>query len=58
MRPAAFSNERVGQNYPWIFPSHGVGSIAFPIIGGKLDDLDVALDHALFPEHYRRVGRK
>lgn len=103
----AFGNERVGQNYPYVFLSYGVGGIAFPILGGMLGDLgnfplafticavacalgtvatalirvpdhteamkpasvhgflhqmhwdrlDEVVDHALHPEHYRRVDK-
>ena len=34
-----FGNERVGQNYPFIFLSYGVGGIAGPLLGGMLGDL-------------------
>ncbi len=34
-----FGNERVGQNYPLIFLSYGVGGIAGPLLGGILGDL-------------------
>ena len=34
-----FGNERVGQNYPYVFLSYGAGGIIFPILGGKLGDL-------------------
>ncbi len=34
-----FGNERVGQNYPFIFLSYGVGGIAGPMLGGRLGDL-------------------
>jgi MFS transporter, OFA family, oxalate/formate antiporter len=34
-----FGNQTVGQNYPWVFLSYGVGGIAFPILGGLLGDL-------------------
>ncbi len=34
-----FGNRSVGQNYPWIFLSYGVGGIVFPILGGLLGDL-------------------
>jgi len=34
-----FGNDRVGQNYPFIFLSYGVGGIAGPILGGMLGDL-------------------
>ena len=34
-----FGNRNVGQNYPFIFLSYGVGGIAFPILGGVLGDM-------------------
>ncbi len=34
-----FGNRSVGQNYPWIFLSYGVGGIVFPILGGILGDM-------------------
>lgn len=34
-----FGNRRVGQNYPFVFLSYGVGGIVFPIAGGMLGDL-------------------
>ena len=34
-----FGNGTVGQNYPYIFLSYGVGGIAFPILGGMLGDM-------------------
>jgi len=34
-----FGNDRVGQNYPFIFLSYGVGGIAGPMLGGMLGDL-------------------
>jgi len=34
-----FGNRSVGQNYPFIFLSYGVGGIAFPILGGLLGDM-------------------
>jgi OFA family oxalate/formate antiporter-like MFS transporter len=34
-----FGNKSVGQNYPWIFLSYGVGGIVFPILGGVLGDM-------------------
>ncbi|ESQ14875.1 MAG: OFA family MFS transporter [Thiohalocapsa sp. PB-PSB1] len=34
-----FGNNRVGQNYPFIFLSYGVGGIAGPILGGTLGDM-------------------
>jgi len=34
-----FGTERVGQNYPFIFLSYGVGGIAGPILGGMLGDM-------------------
>ncbi len=33
-----FGNESVGQNYPWVFLSYGLGGIIFPILGGALGD--------------------
>jgi OFA family oxalate/formate antiporter-like MFS transporter len=34
-----FGNDRVGQNYPFIFLSYGVGGIAGPMLGGSLGDM-------------------
>ncbi len=34
-----FGNRSVGQNYPFIFLSYGVGGIIFPILGGMLGDM-------------------
>jgi len=34
-----FGNNRVGQNYPFIFLSYGVGGIAGPMLGGTLGDM-------------------
>ena len=34
-----FGNRAVGQNYPLVFLSYGVGGIVFPIVGGLLGDL-------------------
>ncbi|MEO5336105.1 MAG: OFA family MFS transporter [Magnetospirillum sp. WYHS-4] len=34
-----FGAARVGQNYPFVFLSYGVGGIAGPILGGMLGDL-------------------
>ncbi|MCW9036126.1 MAG: OFA family MFS transporter [Alphaproteobacteria bacterium] len=34
-----FGNDRVGQNYPLIFLSYGVGGIAGPLLGGMLGDM-------------------
>jgi OFA family oxalate/formate antiporter-like MFS transporter len=34
-----FGATRVGQNYPFVFLSYGVGGIAGPILGGMLGDL-------------------
>lgn len=34
-----FGNERIGQNYPFIFLSYGVGGIVFPLLGGYLGDI-------------------
>jgi OFA family oxalate/formate antiporter-like MFS transporter len=100
-----FGNERVGQNYPYVFLSYGAGGIVFPMLGGSLGDmgnfplafsicagacvlgagavalirtpdheearhalsvhgflhqmhwdrLDEVIDHALHPEHYKRI---
>ena len=100
-----FGTNRVGQNYPLVFLSYGVGGIAGPILGGMLGDmgnfplafsicagaclagsactamvmtpdheearhhasvhgfihqmhldhLEEVIDHALHPDHYRRV---
>ena len=33
-----FGTSRVGQNYPYVFLSYGVGGIAFPLLGGVLGD--------------------
>lgn len=33
-----FGSETVGQNYPWVFLSYGLGGIVFPILGGALGD--------------------
>ena len=35
-----FGNERIGQNYPLIFLSYGVGGIAGPLLGGILGDMN------------------
>ena len=35
-----FGNRSVGQNYPYIFLSYGVGGIIFPILGGMLGDMN------------------
>ncbi|MBF0110720.1 MAG: OFA family MFS transporter [Magnetococcales bacterium] len=35
-----FGNKTVGQNYPLVFLSYGVGGILFPILGGILGDMD------------------
>ncbi|MBF0250884.1 MAG: OFA family MFS transporter [Alphaproteobacteria bacterium] len=101
-----FGNERVGQNYPYVFLSYGVGGLAGPMLGGVLGDmgnfplafsicagaclagaaatalihhpdheeathhasvhgflhqmhwdhLEEVVDHALHPDHYRRVS--
>lgn len=34
-----FGNDRVGQNYPFVFLSYGVGGIVFPLLGGLLGDM-------------------
>ena len=34
-----FGAKNVGQNYPWIFLSYGVGGIFGPILGGQLGDM-------------------
>jgi OFA family oxalate/formate antiporter-like MFS transporter len=34
-----FGTGSVGQNYPFVFLSYGVGGIAGPILGGMLGDL-------------------
>jgi len=34
-----FGNSTVGQNYPFVFLSYGVGGILFPILGGLLGDM-------------------
>jgi OFA family oxalate/formate antiporter-like MFS transporter len=34
-----FGNKTIGQNYPYIFLSYGVGGILFPLLGGMLGDL-------------------
>ncbi|MBF0602642.1 MAG: OFA family MFS transporter [Nitrospirae bacterium] len=34
-----FGNKTIGQNYPLIFLSYGVGGILFPILGGLLGDM-------------------
>ncbi|HEY5719751.1 MAG TPA: OFA family MFS transporter [Gammaproteobacteria bacterium] len=34
-----FGAGKVGQNYPYVFLSYGVGGIAFPLLGGILGDL-------------------
>jgi OFA family oxalate/formate antiporter-like MFS transporter len=34
-----FGNGAVGQNYPWVFLSYGLGGIIFPILGGWLGDI-------------------
>ncbi|MEI6413980.1 MAG: OFA family MFS transporter, partial [Pseudomonadota bacterium] len=33
-----FGNRTIGQNYPYVFLSYGVGGILFPILGGMLGD--------------------
>jgi len=39
MTADTFGNDRVGQNYPFVFLSYGLGGIAFPLLGGVLGDL-------------------
>lgn len=34
-----FGNHTVGQNYPYVFLSYGVGGIVFPVLGGILGDM-------------------
>jgi OFA family oxalate/formate antiporter-like MFS transporter len=34
-----FGNRSVGQNYPFVFLSYGVGGIVFPVLGGLLGDM-------------------
>ena len=34
-----FGAEKVGQNYPLVFLSYGVGGIAGPVLGGMLGDM-------------------
>lgn len=34
-----FGTDRVGQNYPFIFLSYGVGGVAGPLLGGMLGDM-------------------
>lgn len=34
-----FGSERVGQNYPLVFLSYGVGGVAGPVLGGMLGDM-------------------
>ncbi len=34
-----FGNQRVGQNYPLVFLSYGVGGVAGPVLGGILGDM-------------------
>jgi len=34
-----FGNDRVGQNYPFVFLSYGAGGIAGPLLGGALGDM-------------------
>lgn len=34
-----FGDKRVGQNYPYVFLSYGVGGIIFPVLGGRLGDM-------------------
>jgi OFA family oxalate/formate antiporter-like MFS transporter len=34
-----FGNKTVGQNYPYVFLSYGVGGIVFPVLGGLLGDM-------------------
>jgi OFA family oxalate/formate antiporter-like MFS transporter len=35
-----FGNDTVGRNYPWVFLSYGAGGIIFPILAGRLGDLE------------------
>lgn len=35
-----FGNGNVGQNYPFVFLSYGVGGIVFPLLGGILGDMN------------------
>jgi OFA family oxalate/formate antiporter-like MFS transporter len=35
-----FGNETVGRNYPWVFLSYGAGGIIFPILAGRLGDME------------------
>jgi OFA family oxalate/formate antiporter-like MFS transporter len=39
MAADTFGANSVGQNYPYIFLSYGVGGIAGPILGGMLGDI-------------------
>jgi OFA family oxalate/formate antiporter-like MFS transporter len=39
MTADTFGSSSVGQNYPYVFLSYGVGGIAGPILGGMLGDL-------------------
>jgi len=34
-----FGTKHIGQNYPWVFLSYGVGGILMPVMGGKLGDM-------------------
>lgn len=34
-----FGNDQIGQNYPFVFLSYGVGGIAGPLLGGVLGDM-------------------
>lgn len=34
-----FGNHAVGQNYPYVFLSYGVGGVLFPVLGGMLGDM-------------------
>ncbi len=40
MTADTFGTKHIGQNYPWIFLSYGVGGIFGPILGGRLGDLE------------------
>ena len=35
-----FGNDTVGRNYPWVFLSYGAGGIIFPILAGRLGDME------------------
>lgn len=40
MTADTFGAKFIGQNYPWVFLSYGVGGIFGPILGGRLGDLE------------------